>query len=317
VYTRAGPLDEPGAFPFNPIGPFQCEGYCRSVAGCNAWTICAAWGPNGAPAGCGSGCLAWGAAHNPDKAGFIPGDCGSGDCVKRGGPRSSSCFCIHNLKLPVEAVGTWPRIYPRKAGAYRGCMPKCAPNGFSWSNASDPWYGFACGSCPSYPFCREFSFTPSDQFAFGMCSLLAVANPTKPTFLPGKLSAGWVSGTFSLPGECAGLSWEACQGCKRAASPDKCRACVRGLKLSLNQQLGMGPLVKVLCKNDKGDGCTTDLGRPWQYHCGIITQKQLMDPNVNTCVHAMERGAPVDCKAQVSAAPSLVLSQGGSERSAG
>lgn len=269
-------------------------------------------GPDGAPAGCGAGCLAWGAAHNPDKAGFIQGACQSGECVKNDDQNSGPCFCLYNLQLPVEAVGTFPHAYPAAAGAHRGCMPQCAPKDLSWNKDRQPWSGFTCGSCGAYFGCKNF--VPSDRFAFGMCSLLSVADPTKPTFLAGRFSAGWVSGTLQLPPECAGLSWNACNKCKTAASPDKCRACVRGLKLSLNQQLGMGSGVQVQCKSDKGGSCNTVIGMGWEHQCGIITQKQLLDPAVNNCIE--DRKLRYDCKA-VSPTPGLLLSPGATMSSAG
>jgi hypothetical protein len=271
--------------------------YCKKVAGCNAWASCAAKGPNGAPAGCGAGCLAWGAAHNPDKAGFTRGMCDSGQCVKNPDPYNSPCFCLYNLRLPVEAVGTLPTAYQSEAGAHRGCMPKCAPKDLSWKKEANPWWGYTCGTCRAYFGCK--SFVPSEQFAFGMCTLLSVKDLTKPTFLAGQLSTGWVSGTLQLPKECAGLSWDACNKCKNAASPDKCRSCVRGLKLTLNQQLAMGSGVQVQCRNDKGQTCNSVVGVPWEHQCGAITQKQLLDPAINLCIEDPKRR--YTCKAQVAA----------------
>jgi hypothetical protein len=231
---------------------------------------------------------------------------------------SGSCFCIHNLQVPVEAVSTFSLAYPEEAGAHRGCMPKCAPKDLSWmpdhgETSSTPWAGFTCGACSRNSGCK--SFVPSDQFAFGMCTLLSMPDPTKPTFLAGKLSAGWVSGTLQLPKACGGLSWNACNKCKRAASPENCRSCVRGLKLNLNQQLGVGSGVQVQCRDDKGRVCNNVIGMPWEYKCGVITQKQVLDPVVNGCIE--DRKRRYACKAQVPPLPSRQLSPGGTVQSAG
>jgi hypothetical protein len=304
-------------YPFHPTTPEQCEAYCKKVAGCNAWASCAGRGPGGAPAGCGAGCLAWGAAHNPDKAGFIQGSCNSGECVASPGLYSSQCSCIANLTLPVEAVGTFGRAYPSEAGAYRGCMPKCEPpKKLSWKREADPWWGYTCGKCTAYAGCKDF--TPSDQFAFGMCTLLSVRNPSKPAFLPGRLSAGWVSGIFDLPQDCYLLSYEACTKCQAAASTDKCRGCVRDLNLTLNQQLGTGSGILVHCRDvtwQKGVECSTLIGQHWEHQCGAITQKQLLDPSVNNCIVDAKRRYV--CKPQVGGTQGLRVSHGATVSSAG
>jgi hypothetical protein len=317
LLLAAGRLDDIMDYPFNPTSPERCESYCKKVAGCNAWATCAATGPGDTPAGCGAGCLAWGAAHNPDKAGFVEGTCNSGECVKEDDQNSGPCFCIYNLQLPVEAVGTFRLAYPRDAGAHRGCMPKCAAKDLSVAKhpldpSPNPWMGFTCGQCSTYFGCK--SFVPSDQFAFGMCTLLSVPDPAKPTFLSGQLSSGWVSGTLQLPKECAGLSWNVCDKCKKAALPDKCRACVRGLKLSLNQQLEVGSGLRVECKSDKGVICNTVVGWPWEHQCGVITQKQLLEPAINPCVE--DRKRRYECRA-VASPLGLLLSFGATVQSAG
>jgi len=88
-----------------------------------------------------------------------------------------------------------------------------------------------------------------------------VADPTKPAL--STPADGFISGVFTTPPSCAGVSYRACKGCLASNNPQGCLACAKSkAETGLREVLATTPQGSVVSKMDQCVACYTNSADP-------------------------------------------------------